>query len=240
MSRRVDTVALAIGVALLALGPLLLTLARADDYQSSTVVSLNADNASARYLPDPRGLLAGPLKLKDPQREIAEAVEWFGTPADLPDYVRVTSQGGGAFAVTARGPAPEEARQLAVVAARELREGGEAAAAFTQPFQLKQLRRALRRDDLSPARRDELLTRRSAIARSVREDADIYAANATPATVQSERIGDRLLEALPGSRPFRPNPFWAGAAGVALAGALMLWALALGSPRAHGRAPTRG
>jgi hypothetical protein len=240
VTRLIDKVALAIGVALLALGPLALTLTRADSYHSTAVVSLNTLNPGARYVPDPRGLLAGPLKVKDVQRHIAKDVGWFDTARDLPKYVQVTQKGAGAFAVTARGPGNHDAQELATATARRLREAAELGATFTQTAELKRLKEALKRDDLTAARRDELLTRRKALGQSVRTGAGVYAPNPPVATLESERIGDRALGALPGDRSFRPNLLWVTVAGVSLAMALALWALALGPLRSRGRSSTPG
>jgi hypothetical protein len=59
------------------------------------------------------------------------------------------------------------------------------------------------------------------------------------ATLETERIGDRALGALPGTRSFRPNLVWVTVAGVSLAMALVLWALAL-SRWSRDRASTPG
>ena len=240
MTRRIDRVALAIGVVLLALGPLALTLARADSYHSTAVVSLNALNPGARYVPDPRGLLAGPVKVKDVQREIAKDVGWFEHPRDLPDYVEVTQKGAGAFAVTAQGPGNHEAQELAVATAQRLRDAAELGATFTQTAELKRLAEALKRSDLSAAQRQVLLTRRKAVAQSVRKHAGVYAPNPPVATLETERIGDRALGALPGDRAFRPNLLWVTVAGVSLALALVLWVLALGALRSRDRSSAAG
>jgi hypothetical protein len=221
--RRIDVIALGIGVALLALGPLALTLARADSYHSTAVVSLNPDNPSARYLPNPAKFLTDPLKVRDLQRHVAEDVDWFNVPRDLPDHVKVVSQGGGQFAIVAEGPGAQEAQDLAEATARRLRDAAEASGAFMQGAQLRKLPRGARRD---------------AIAASVREHQDIFAAAPTTATLPKERLGDRVVGALPGKRAFRPDPVWAALAGVALAMALALWALALGPMRSRSSGST--
>ena len=69
---------------------------------------------------------------------------------------------------------------------------------------------------------------------------DVYATTTTTGTLPSERIGDRLLGALPGKRSFRPNVLWVTVAGLALAAALALWALVLTSRRAEGSGTTPG
>jgi len=219
-------------VALLAFGPLVLTLARADSYHSTTVISLNSDNPSASYLPNPRGLVSGPISVKDVQREIAADVPWLENRRDLPKYVRVTGAGDGKFAVIARGPGPDEARLLADAAAPRLRDAAQVGAAFTQPLQIKQLRTALRRDNLTAGQRAQLRTRLVQTNASFTGKQDLFAKDVPAGTVEGEKIGDRVLGALPGDRSFRPNLIWVTVAGFALAGALALWALALAPARA--------
>ncbi|HEX3279403.1 MAG TPA: hypothetical protein VHR40_12840 [Thermoleophilaceae bacterium] len=238
--RRIDQIALGVAIALLALGPLALTLARADSYKSTAVLSLNPDNPGARYLPNPSKFLSDPLKVKDLQRAVAKDVDWFNTPRDLPDHVHVVDQGDGKFGVAAEGPGADEAQALATSAARRLRDAAEAGAAFTQPLQLKTIDSALKKKDLPASFRKELRKRRAAIETSVRERQDIYASAPAAATLPTERIGDRVLAALPGKRSFRPNPAWAAFAGIALAGALALWALVLTGRRPEGSGTTTG
>jgi len=230
--------ALAVGVILLAVGPLALTLARAADYRSSTTVSLNTENPSTQYLQRPERFVSEPLEVEDVQRDVAREVGWFDAPDDLPDYVTVSQGGPGELVVTAKAATPDEARELAEVTAALLIDAAEASARFTQPLQLQRIRRALRRDGLSAAEREELLRRRAEIAASVRERQPIFVAEVSPASLADERIGDRLLGALPGSRPLRPNPVWAAVAGIAMAIALALWVLVLSS-RPTG-SPSRG
>lgn len=239
MNRTIDKIALALGVVLLAFGPLVLSLARADDYGSTSVVSFDTRNPSASYLPDPRGLLAGPVTVKDVQRRIAQDVPWIENARDLPKYVRVTETGEGKFAVVARGPGNEEARQLADAAAPELRDAAEVGAAFTQPLQVNQLKAALRRDNLSASQRAELRTRLEQTETSVDDKQAIFSPDVSEGTLESEKIGDRVLGTLPGDRSFRPNLLWVTVAGFLLAGALALWALALGPMRSgrDGSAP---
>lgn len=238
--RRIDQIALGIGVALLALGPLALTLARADSYKSTAIVALDLDNPSARYLPNPAKFVRDPLEVKDLQRNVAKDVGWFNTPRDLPDHVRVAGQGQGKFAVVAEGPGAKDAQALATASAKRLRDAAEAAAAFTQPLQLQRIDKALEDKTLPAAFRTELRKQRAAIRTSVQKHEDVYATTTTTGTLPSERIGDRLLGALPGKRSFRPNVLWVTVAGLALAAALALWALVLTSRRAEGSGTTPG
>jgi hypothetical protein len=243
VSGRLNRWALVVGLGLLAVGPLALTLARASDYRSSATITYNPENSAGPLLPRAEALVAGPLDVRDLQRDVARQVGWFDSPEDLADYVHVEQRGGAdgpEFVVTARGPAPPEARELAEATAANLRNAAEASAKLTQPLQLQRIGRALRLEGVGDAERAELLDRRSEVARSVRENQEIFAPAPGPATLDSERLGDRILGALPGTRPLRPDPVWAAVAGIALAGALALWVLVLSSPRRPGGTPSRG
>lgn len=242
MNGRLNIAALALAVALLAVGPLALTLARAPDYRSSAAITLDESNPSSAYLPGAESLVAKPLQVRDLQRQVAKRVDWFNSPNDLDESVSVRERrdpDGRAFVVTARGPSPKEAQELAQVTAVRLRDAAEAAARFTQPLQLQRIRKALSRTGATDAERDELLRRRTEIAKSVRTSQPIFDTTVGVATLSSQRIGDRVLGALPGSRPLRPDPVWAAVAGMALAGALALWVLVLSSPRPGGAAVGR-
>jgi hypothetical protein len=237
--RKIDLIALGIGAALLALGPLALTLARADSYDSTAIVTLNPANPSARFLPHPAKFLADPLTVKDVQHAVNEDVGWFNNARDLPDHVRVESRGDGQFAVIAEGPGTKEAQELADSAAIRLRAAAGTAGAFLQNSQLVDLDKKLKAKDLTAAERKLLRTERATIAASVRKRQDIFAVP-TAATLSSERMGDRVLGALPGKRTFRPDPIWVTVAGIALAAALVLWALALGPMRSRSSGSTPG
>ena len=82
VSRRANIGALAVGVILLAVGPLALTLARAADYRSSTTVSLDADNPSTAYL-------------RAPVRFVAEPLDGGGRPARRGQAGRLVRRAGG-------------------------------------------------------------------------------------------------------------------------------------------------
>src|SRR4029078_11738062 len=95
MSEPIDKVALALGIVLLALGPLVLTLLRADSYHSTSYISLNADNPSGRYIENPSKFLSGPVNVRDVQRSIVEGIPWIENARDLPQYLRGTEAGEG-------------------------------------------------------------------------------------------------------------------------------------------------
>jgi len=210
---------------LLALGPLVVTLLRAEDYSSTATISLNKANPSVAYFPDLRSLVAGPVDVTDVQRGVAREVDWFDTPKDLPDYVSVSERGTAErrqFLVVARGPSPEDAAELARVSSRRIVGAAETGAAFTQPLQLKLIVAALRGGDQTAEERAQLQQRRREVSASISGDKRIFATQPLAPSLESERVGDRLLGALPGDRPLRPNLLWALVAGLVLAGVLLL------------------
>jgi hypothetical protein len=234
MSRRLNIAALALGLMLLAVGPLALTLARASSYHASDTIAFNPENDSAPLIPRPARLVAAPLEVTDLQENVAKKVGWFDAPEDLSEYVSVEERRAGGrttFVVTGRGPSPEEASELAEVAAAALLDAAEVSARFVQQQQLQLMVAALRRDGLGQDERAELLQRREPLRKALARDTPVFAASTEEPALESERIGDRLLGALPGSRPLRPDPVWAGLAGVALALAVGLWVMALSSGR---------
>jgi hypothetical protein len=235
MTRRMDIAALGLGVLLLALGPLVLTLLRAEDYRSVATIALNAQNPSAAYLPDPRPLVEGSLDLGDLQRQVAKEVGWFDAPDDLGDYVDVSERGSGVsreYLLSARGPSPEDASDLARASATRVLSAVQTSTGFTQALQLRRLTAALREDPDAPGV-EQLRSRREEIAAAVREERPLFAARPSAATLPEERFGDRLLGALPGDRPLRPNPLWAALAGIALAAVLLLCVMVLGPAEAR-------
>jgi hypothetical protein len=243
---RLNLTALWIAVALVAVGPLVLTLLRAEDYRSSATISFDDSNPSAADLPRTgpgspgRRLIATPLTAPELQKAMAKQVGWFDTQS-LPDYVSVETRETDSrpvFVVTARGPGPEEAHELALAASRSLNQTADGRARFVRPLQLKLLRTALRGDeDLSDAERANLRERITQLAAAIRVNKRVFAAEPTEPTLATEKPADRLIDALPGSRPSRPDPLWAAAAGLALAAALALWVLVLSSGRGAPRQP---
>jgi hypothetical protein len=244
---RLNLTALWIAVALVAVGPLVLTLLRAEDYQSSATISFDDSNPSAADLPrtgpgsPARRLIATPLTAPELQKAMAKQVGWFDTPESLPDYVSVETRETDSrpvFVVTARGPGPEEAHELALATSRSLNQTADGRARFVRPLQLKLLRTALRDDEgLSDAERASLRERIAQLAAAIRVNKRVFAAEPTEPTLATAKPADRLIDALPGSRPLRPDPLWAAAAGLALAAALALWVLVLSSGRRAPRQP---
>jgi hypothetical protein len=221
--------ALACAFVILALGPFVLTVMRADDYSSSAGITF-ADPAIGRQMPEPESFVAGPLELRDLQRTVARQVDWLERAEDLPEHVSIQQVGGperSVFLVEARGAGPAEAQELATVAAKEVTSAAETAGQFWLASALQAADRQLRRGDLPPSELEDVRARRDQLQEAVDEGARIFNESPSRATQPSERAADRLLGALPGERPARPDPLWAALAGLALALALLTWVLVL-------------
>jgi hypothetical protein len=112
----------------LALGPPVLTLLRADGYRGSVTTSF----ARRADVPDQLQRLLRSHRLK---RRIAREVDWLPSPKRLPDFVSIEQELGAAvFVVDARGPTPEEARQLAETVAGALAPGVRGVERSTAPL----------------------------------------------------------------------------------------------------------
>jgi hypothetical protein len=239
---RSTIVALACACAILALGPLVLTLLRAEDYSSSTEISL-ADPELGRHLPGTETFIGEPLELRDLQREVVRQVDWLEQPDELPDYVDVRVSGGPerrSFVIVARGPSPGQAQELARSTAEHVTEAAETAAQFVLARELQTLKDRVRENEVPASELELARVRRRVFQDSVETRARIFSESPSPATLAKERPADRLLGALPGERPLRPNPLWAGLAGVALALALLTWVLLLGSTDRREQRPAPG
>jgi hypothetical protein len=233
--------ALVCACAILALGPLVLTLLRAEDYSSSAEISF-ANPELGRQLPGAESFISEPLELRDLQRGVVRQIDWL-EPDELPDYVDGRVTGGPesrSFEIVARGPSSRQAQELATSTAEHVTEAAETAAQFVLAQELQTLQDRLREEEI-PASELELARARLRILQdAVQMRARIFSESPSPATLAKERAADRLLGALPGERPLRPNPLWAGLAGVALALALLTWVLLLGSTDRREQRPAPG
>jgi hypothetical protein len=172
-------------------------------------------------------VLQGQLKTRRLQRQIASEVGSLPSAKDLPDYVTVTqAREGGAttFVVKARGPTPEEARQLAAAFATDVAPLAGTAIRLVAFESLFHLRDALKEDGMTAAERQRIRGYNQALKR---QGASIFAEQPALGPLTDKRIGDRVLSALPGSTPARPSPVWAALAGIGLALAFGIWAVVL-------------
>jgi hypothetical protein len=235
---RATTIALACAAAILVLGPLVFTLMRAEDYGSSTAVRMTS-GPIADELPDSLGLefIEGLFDVRGFQRAVARATDWPPDADDLPEYMSVRGADDGSFVVTARAPSADQAHELATVGAREIVAAAENGVRFYLGGQLAGLDEQLAAENLEPARRFELTSERNQVAAIVNGETTVYDTEVPPASKPKERLADRVLGALPGGRPERPNPLWAALAGAALAVALLAWVFAL-TPQRRSGAPS--
>jgi hypothetical protein len=235
--------ALACACLILVLGPLVLTLLRADEYTSTAELSFSTDNTVGRQLDQPRSFVAGPLKLRDLQRAVARRVDWIERPDDVPEYVSVREAAGAdadSYLLEARGAGPEEAQALATAASEEVLRAAETAAQFLVHGELRGLNRRLRRGEIERSELEAARARRDDFQELADRGMRVFSQSPGPATLPAERAADRLLGALPGDRPIRPNPVWAGLAGLALAVALLVWVLVLLPTDPRSRPSPRG
>jgi hypothetical protein len=217
-------------VLLLALGPLVLTLLRAKDYRGSVTMSFNpAAREGVPLVKDSEILtvLQGHLKARRLQRQIANEVGSLPSAKQLPDYVTVSQasqDGSTTFVVKARGPTPEEARQLAAAFATDVAPLAGPAIRLVAFESLFHLRDTLKEGGMTPSERARIRGYKLALQR---QGASIFAPEPTLGPLTDKRIGDRVLSALPGSTPARPSPVWAALAGIGLALAFGIWAVVL-------------
>jgi hypothetical protein len=225
---RATRVGVVMAVLLLTVGPIAVTLLRAESYTSATTISLTASAERAGVEPpNPRTFLTEALSLRDLQRGVAREVGWFDAPTDLPEHVSVRPRrepDGYTYRVTARAPRPEEAQELARAVAARLIAAGERGADFAQPLALARARRALASDGLAQGERRTLRRRAQLLARG---DVQFFAPVASPATLAKERWLDRVVAVAPGDA-IRPNALWVALAGLVLAAAVALAAFSLG------------
>jgi hypothetical protein len=214
----------------LALGPLVLTLLRADDYNGSVTVSFAPgvrDGVPLVRNSDVLSQLQGPLRSRRVQRQVASEAPSLPSAKQLPDYVTIAparEDGAPAFVFRARGPTPEEARQLAQATAAAVTPIVGPAVRLVEFAAFGRLKTRLQDGAYTPAERQRVRTYQRGLQRQ--GDA-IFASQTTLGPLADKKVGDRVLSALPGSTPARPSPVWAGLAGLGLALAFGVWVIVL-------------
>ncbi len=199
---------------IVALGPLVLTLARADDYEASFSIAQAAPLPLSQASQDEQvagvQLLVGAIIPKrDLARDVLERVDFPDRPKQVYEQTRLRGRwrdGRPEVVVAALAPTSDQARALAEAVSEGLSERVEPVAR------------------LGPALEPVL-----------RQKGRAYD---PPTAVQTDetRLGDTLIGVVPGEPPPRPQPGWAALAGVALAAALLLCVLMAG----RGRQPLGG
>ncbi len=174
-------------LAIVAVGPLALTLLRADDYEARFTIAqaaaLPLSDFSQREQVAGIQLLMGAITPSPGlQREVLEDVDWIDRRKEVTTRTTLAGRwrdGRPEAVITTTGPTSDQARALAESVSDSLSERAEPAALFG--------------DALKPVIRSE----GRAFARP------------TPVQGDEDRPGDRLLVALPGAPPSRPQPGWA-------------------------------
>lgn len=217
-------------LAVLALGPLVLTLLRADDYHGSVTVAFAPavrDGIPLVRNADVLSQLQGPLRSRRVQRQVASEAPSLPSPKQLPDYVSIDQRrqaGAPVFVIKARGPTPEEARQLGEAVAEAATPIVGPAVRLVEYAALGRFKDRLREGAYTPAERQRVRN----LQRELQRQGDaIFASEITPGPLADKKLGDRVLSELPGSTPARPSPVWAGLAGLGLALAFGVWVIVL-------------
>lgn len=203
-SPRTFALVLACGL-LVAVGPVALTLARAKGgYTASSTIAQTAPRPEltpAKDVASSLFVMGSILNSPDLQGDVVGRLSWLGSRKEVGRRVTLSGRlrgGRPEIVVAARGQTAGDARQLAAVTASGL------------------------------STRIEPVARVGGTYRSVlRSQGRVFRAP-TPGPADAERLGDRVLAAVPGRVPPRPQPGWAAAVGLALGAALVVAALRLG------------
>jgi hypothetical protein len=187
-----------------ALGPVALSLGQKGDYRASSSITQRVvlpDQTHEEQVATAMFIIAANTGSSEVLRAVNHAVPWVDSRRELSDQVTVSGRWAGRPVVvfTTRAPSSDDARALAAIVSRTAGRNAELTA---------QARNEL--DSASGGRRTRIFT------------------PPTPVRGEKERPVDSLLEALPGRPPARVQSGWAAVAGLALAMALILAAVALG------------
>ena len=195
---------------MVAVGPLVLTLARADHYEASFSIAQAAPLPLAQASQDEQvagvQLLVGAvIPKRDLARDVLERVDFPDQPKEVYEQTRLRGRwrdGRPEVVVAALAPTSDQARALAEAVSEGLSERVEPVAR------------------LGPALEPVL-----------RQKGRAYDPPTAVQTDDETRLGDSLIGVVPGEPPPRPQPGWAALAGVALAAALLLCVLTAGRAR---------
>jgi hypothetical protein len=210
-------------VVILTLGPVAFTLARSSSFAASLdLAPVRVGPYERVFEPDRYARLLGDQELRGEMRKNVGVV-----PKDV-DFARGP---GRSLRVTVSMPRPEQAAPVANALAAQIGQATRRQLIGRIPADLAKIRRALRSGMLSRAERraGRRLVRQ---LRGLMPTPPHRVVVARPATApRLTRPADRLVDALPGDFPRRPDPLPAGLAGLLLAGTLWALALVLFPPR---------
>lgn len=188
---------------LVAIAPLALALSR-EEYTASSVIAQSVElprYTQAEEVAGVKLIMGASIGSPDLQRAVAREVGWLDSPEEVATRATLTARwrrGRPEAVIAVRASSLSDARSLAEATTRAVSE------------------------------RAELVVRLGDAYRGTRASGGGAFDPPTPIRTGDERPLDAVLEALPGRLPPPPQPVWAAVAGLGLAGALSLAALALG------------
>lgn len=219
----------AVCLTVVGVGPLVLTLFRADHYTSSSTITLQSADPSVEQSRQLRGIreLLGNVLISQPvQQQLRNLARYLTLPEDAPEHVEVHGRRQAdklEFVVSVQGPTAKDAQTYARAVSSTLLEAAEPYAQTLRAALLRRTRKALRRSDPGTEQHRALTRRRDLLGARVRGADPIFMPTPSGGTLEEERLADRLVGALPGRQPARPHPALAALAGIGLAAALALW-----------------
>jgi hypothetical protein len=235
-------------LALLVLCPLMavllgagLTTSRQREYRSTSTLVLPAPSSAIpkRAAVIVSGLAQAALDKPDFQRDVADKLEFL--PAwKVPRQVRATSRRLGErweYRLTASDRTPRGARDLAQASLPALTGVSSFQALLQRDAERRRLVRLLRKSGLE--RRRRVMLRRELVALR-RRPLDLIRPSVPTSPTRSDRLVDRLADAVPGDPSPAPTLAWAGLAGLMFGVAASVSVLLLlgGRRRQAGQPPT--
>jgi hypothetical protein len=206
--------------AILMIGPIALTLARAREFTASVEVFTQSQPYPVR---DPMSYLEGLLDdpflhqaLRRPTR-ISGRSEW---ESELETVRLRPTRTRPSITMSASADTPRRVRDFVNILGTRLAETSARQVQQRSRGRATRLRRRLRNPEL-PANSRRLVRRDLArVERLLQENPAQIVLGPRPGAPRPKRWADRLVDELPGSFPTRPSPFVAGLAGLAVAVAL--------------------
>jgi hypothetical protein len=232
---RRERVLLVVLVAVMALAPALVALARETSHRATVeLLVANEGDDAADAIGYVRSQLVNPFVRNSIVKQVGAA--WAGEPEFYGDIGVAAGADGDPPSVrlTASGDSPAEARRVADIAAREIVAGTQQRARRMERGEriLTTIERRLAEGDLS-ARQRRSLRGRAAFIRAEAAGLESVVALRVAGEASSSSLGlaDRVIDALrPGGAP-RPQPIWAGIAGLITGLALCALWLVVRPPR---------
>lgn len=214
-------------LAVLTLGPIVLTVTRAPSFPASVeLFPRRVGPYSAMTQP---GYYRRLLLDAELRRETVRNAGAF------PREITIASGGRGSLRVTVRTAVHTRAPLMANALARQIAGATRRDLLAAIARDIATSRRKLRSGLYTPVERRRLSAAIRELQRLLPTPPERVVLGPAPPPPRLTRIGDRLANAMPGAFPHRPDPAAAGLAGLLLAVTLWAIALVLFPPRARGR-----